>query len=94
MMGIILAFHWAFGWIENPYMFQILDMTLFFLMALCYSPEFRQMSDTEFRLFIQDIFAKPSDISKLELLKLVRLDLTMRAMLKRNSVIKKPIIGN
>ncbi len=93
MMGVILAFHWTFGWIENPYMFQILDVTLFLLMALCYSPEFRRMTDAEFRLFIQDIFAKPSDISKLELLRLLRLDLTMRIMQKRDADAKMPIIG-
>lgn len=73
MLACIVSFQWTVGWIENPYQFHLLDVTVFMIMGICYSSEFRRMSDAMFRLFISDLFAKPSAISKLQLLQMIRL---------------------
>ncbi len=65
MLGVFVAFMWAYGWIENPYHFLMLDITIFLMIAICYSPEFRKMNDLEFKLFINDLFEPPSKISSL-----------------------------
>ena len=58
---------------ENNYHFYMMDLTIFIMLAMCYSPWFRKMSDFDFRLFICDIFAKPNQHSMLATVQLLKL---------------------
>ncbi len=73
MLAVLVAFHWAYGWVENVWNMLMVDITIMLTLSICYSPIFRNMTDAEFRLFIQDIFAKPSAPSTLELYKLLKI---------------------
>lgn len=49
MIGIYIAFRWFFGWIED---FSNFDLNMFFLwvmIGMCYSPYWRNMSDSDFK---------------------------------------------
>lgn len=55
-MGV--AFHWAYGWIENMNQFMLIDLMIYFNLAICYSPYFRKMSDLEFECWFKSLFGK------------------------------------
>lgn len=58
MLGVNVAFRWLMGWIED---FTRMDLNTFFLwimIGICYSPYFRNMSNEDFKCFIQSIVRK------------------------------------
>ena len=48
-IGLIIAFHWAYGWVEDPIDFNILNITLWMIIAMGMSKVFRNMSNIEFK---------------------------------------------
>ncbi len=88
MLSVAVAFHWAFGWIENVWQFLLIDITIMLILAICYSPIFRQMTDMEFQLFVRDLFAPPSSPSYYEAWKklqtIVKLELLKKYLIKYN----------
>ena len=56
MAGIVTAFNFAYGWVENCTMFDILNITYWFFISICLSPKFREMNDEEFKKWYQEIF--------------------------------------
>lgn len=50
-LGIFIAFRWALGWIEDINLFFIQSIILWMLIAMCMSKKFRDMNDSEFRLW-------------------------------------------
>lgn len=87
-IAVLVAFHWAYGWIENNYHFYMMDLTIFVMLGFCYSPWFRNMSDSEFRLFIRDIFAKPSSPSVFANLQSLKLLIVLSALRNRIPKVK------
>ena len=55
-LGLSVAFHWAYSWIEEGQSFRIMDFTLWIIIAMCASPQFRQMTNKEFEIWIASLF--------------------------------------
>ncbi len=54
--SVLIAFHWAYGWIEDCCEFNMMNVALWMLIGICLSPKFRSMSETEFELWFKSIF--------------------------------------
>lgn len=47
LLGLYVAFRWVYGWVEDWNQWDIMNISLWMMIAMCYSPYFRQMSDEE-----------------------------------------------
>jgi len=56
LLGVVVAFHFLFGWIEDITRFDILNLSLWMTIAICYSARYRSMTDDEFKQWIRNIF--------------------------------------
>lgn len=56
VLALYVAFYWAFSWVENVQVFSLFYIYGIIIMAMCMSPEFREMDDDEFREMIHEIF--------------------------------------
>lgn len=54
-LACLVAFYWAYGWIEFPTNFGSLDISLWAMIAICYSEKFRYMTDAEFENWIPSL---------------------------------------
>ena len=57
-VGIMVAFNWALGWIENCTRFDIMNLTIWIMISICLSSKFRLMNDMEFKLWFDSLFVK------------------------------------
>ena len=57
-IGIMVAFNWALGWIENTTGFNIMNLTIWIMISVCLSSKFRSMNDMEFKLWLDSLFIK------------------------------------
>lgn len=55
LLGCYIAFRWSFGWIEDLNKFDILNVALWMMIALCMSVKYREMSDKEFKDWFNSI---------------------------------------
>jgi len=58
ILGVFIAFRWAFGWIEDMPNFEISTITLWMMIAMGFSERFRQMNDQQYNEWVQKLFAK------------------------------------
>ncbi len=58
ILGCYIAFRWAYGWIEDMNRFNIMNISLWMIIAMGLSSQFRQMNDMEFKLWVKTIFNK------------------------------------
>lgn len=58
IIGFYVSFRWAFGWIEDYNRFDIMNLMLWIVIAICYSESFRKMSDRDFKIWVNGIFSK------------------------------------
>ncbi|RKD91971.1 hypothetical protein [Mangrovibacterium diazotrophicum] len=65
IIGVFIAFHFAFGWIEDFNRFDISNISLWMAIAIGYSNKFRSMSNREFKIWIKTIFATRRPKAKL-----------------------------
>ena len=56
LMGIFVAFHWAYGWVEDFNRLDIQNIALWSVIAMSYSSKFRVMTDAEFRAWFRGVF--------------------------------------
>lgn len=56
ILGCFIAFRWAYGWVEDMNRFDIMNISLWMIIAMGLSLKFRQMSDFEFKLWVKNIF--------------------------------------
>ncbi|NDP28018.1 MAG: hypothetical protein GZ087_11415 [Flavobacterium sp.] len=56
ILGFYVSFRWAFGWIEDYNRFDIMNLTLWIVIAMCYSKQFRKMSDRDVKMWLNGIF--------------------------------------
>lgn len=56
MIGCLIAFHWAFGWIEDMNRYDISNISLWIIIAMGFSIKFRTMSDSDFSIWFKSIF--------------------------------------
>ena len=55
LLGCYVAFQWSYGWIENVQQLDILNITLWIMIGMCYSKEFRNMNNQEFKTWIRKL---------------------------------------
>lgn len=55
-IGMAIAFNWALGWIENTTGFNIMNLTIWLMIGMGLSTQFRQMDDEEFQDWFVDLF--------------------------------------
>ena len=55
VLGLYVSFRWAFSWIQEFTEFEITFFALWMLVAICWSPQFRAMSDSEIRDWLRSI---------------------------------------
>lgn len=58
ILGCFIAFRWAYGWVEDMNHFDIMNISLWMIIAMGLSSQFRQMSNMEFKLWVKNIFNK------------------------------------
>lgn len=58
MVGVYVAFGWAFSWVENVNLFNLNNLMFWMLVGLCCSKEFREMTDCEMTCWVQSIFMR------------------------------------
>lgn len=56
LMGIFVAFHWAYGWVEDLNRLDIQNIALWSVIAMSYSSKFRAMTDAEFCAWFRGLF--------------------------------------
>lgn len=58
LIGVFIAFHWAYGWIEDTTNFDILNISLWSAISMGLSSQFRAMTDKDFKQWVWSIFYK------------------------------------
>jgi hypothetical protein len=58
LIGVYISFRWAYSWVEDFTSFNVGFVLLWLVIGMCYSSEFRQMSDVSFQKWIDGIFRK------------------------------------
>lgn len=56
LLGVFIAFRWAYGWIEDFNRFDIMNISIWMMIAMGFSASFRKMDNSEFRYWIKGIF--------------------------------------
>ena len=56
IIGLYVTFRWIYLWVEDPNIFNINNILLWMVVAMCYSEQFRNMSDSEFKNWLNSIF--------------------------------------
>lgn len=56
VIGIFIAFHWAYGWVEDTTKFDILNISLWSAIGMGLSSQFRNMTDREFIQWFKGLF--------------------------------------
>jgi hypothetical protein len=58
VIGLYVTFRWIYAWVEDFNRFDIMNIVLWMLIAICYSEQFRNMSDADFKTWLNSIFKK------------------------------------
>ena len=59
IIGIFIAFRWAFAWVEDVNNFYIQYVYLWIFIGFCYSENFRKMTDRQMKNWVLSIFESP-----------------------------------
>ena len=59
IIGLFIAFRWAFAWVEDINNFYIQYVYLWIFIGFCYSENFRKMTDYQMKIWIRSIFGTP-----------------------------------
>ena len=57
-VGMFVAFHWAYGWVEDINQFDIANFAIWMSIAMGLSRQFREMTDKEFIAWVRSIFVR------------------------------------
>ena len=61
LLGVFVAFRWLWGWLEDTnFNLDIMNISLWMMIAMCYSSRFRAMTDGELHEWVQSIFRRRS----------------------------------
>ena len=61
MAALFIAFHFAYGWVEDFNRFDIMNISIWMGIAMGFSAEFRNMTNEEFKLWFISIFSKKNN---------------------------------
>ncbi|MFT4203277.1 MAG: O-antigen ligase family protein [Chitinophagaceae bacterium] len=56
LVGIIIAFHFMYGWVEDTNSFDIINISLWMFIAMGFSEAFRKMTNKEYEHWLKRIF--------------------------------------
>ncbi|MFR7496073.1 MAG: hypothetical protein ACLUVZ_02440 [Bacteroides stercoris] len=56
ILGCFIAFKWMFGWIEDINLFNIQNISIWMAIAICSSSHFLQMSNKQFKYWLNNLF--------------------------------------
>lgn len=56
ILGLYVTFRWIYAWVEDPNNFNINNIVLWMIISMCYSEQFRNMSDSDFKNWVNSIF--------------------------------------
>lgn len=62
MLGIYIAFRWAYAWVEDPNDFNIIMWMFWLMIGMAFSPFFRSLTNAQYKLWIMGIFSNKSRI--------------------------------
>jgi hypothetical protein len=62
IIGLFIAFRWAFAWVEDINNFYIQYIYLWIFIGFCYSENFRKMTDSQMKNWILSIFESPRSV--------------------------------
>lgn len=62
MLGIYIAFRWAYAWVEDPNDFNIIMWMFWLMIGMAFSPFFRSLTNAQYKLWIMGIFNNKSRI--------------------------------
>lgn len=61
LLGVFVAFRWLWGWLEDTnFNLDIMNISLWMMIAMCYSARFRAMTDCELHEWVESIFRRRS----------------------------------
>jgi hypothetical protein len=66
IIGIFIAFRWAFAWVEDINNFYIQYVYLWIFVGFCFSENFRKMTDSQMKNWILSIFESPKSIRSIQ----------------------------
>jgi hypothetical protein len=58
LIGLYISFRWTYAWVEDFNRLDIMNVTLFLTLAICFSSGMRQMSNKEVKYWVNSIFNK------------------------------------
>jgi hypothetical protein len=64
LVGINVAFRWAYGWVEDFSEFDLSNIFLWVMIGMCFSESFRKMTDKEMKMWVLGLFQKSKPIPK------------------------------
>lgn len=56
IIGLVVAFRWAYAWVEDINNFDLSYFTLWIMIGVCFSKSFRKMSDHDIKIWSRGIF--------------------------------------
>jgi hypothetical protein len=62
VIGLYVTFRWIYAWVEDFNRFDIMNIVLWIFISICYSEQFRSMSDNDFKEWLISIFNKKKNI--------------------------------
>lgn len=58
ILGLYVAFRWTYAWVEDFSLFDLSNFILWTIIGMCYSRDFRRMTDYEFKAWLRGILSK------------------------------------
>lgn len=55
-LAVLLSFKWAYGWVEESYSFSIFSISIWLIISICLSKQFRMMTNKDFELYVKQFF--------------------------------------
>ncbi|MDK2977672.1 MAG: hypothetical protein PWP52_386 [Bacteroidales bacterium] len=56
ILGLYIAFHWVYSWVENFTNFTMNYFMIWVMIGLCFSTQFRQMTNQQVKVWVRGIF--------------------------------------
>lgn len=58
ILGLYVAFRWMYAWVEDFNSFSIMNIMLWVIIAMCYSEQFRKMTDIDFKIWLRNVLRR------------------------------------
>jgi hypothetical protein len=65
LIGINIAFRWAYGWVEDFSNFDLSNIFLWIMIGMCFSESFRKMNNREIKNWVRGIFERKKRVPKM-----------------------------